>query len=473
MRVVAKARAAGLALSAKLLFLNPTIAGLAAVTTEAAPAADTAPVVGDVPLTPVQHAFFAAHPTPPHRLAQSTLVELAVDADPGALSTALRALVRHHDALRLRFEHRDGRWHQHNAPADDTDPLQRVDLSAVPDGEVVATMDKAASAVELPLGGPLFTAVLFDLGPGRRPWLFTTAHHLVVDAVSWRVLTEDLERGYSQAVAGKQVDLGPKTTSFRDWSHALLTHARGGGVDAELDHWRSLSSCPPLPVDLDGPNLAGSTRVEHVRLTAAETATLLRESPAAFRAGVDAVLLTALAAALGDWTGHHEVAVDVEGHGRQEIADGVDLSRTVGWFTAEHPVVLPVPDGPWPDAVRAVRRALRSVPGKGIGHGLLRHLVGADGLPGPSPVLFNYHGTAETPAGSGLYHAFHDPIGSEQNPADPRTHLLEVVGAVRGGVLALDLYHSAEVHDIATVRRLADGLAAALRSIAAHLEART
>ncbi|MFD9741433.1 amino acid adenylation domain-containing protein [Umezawaea sp. NPDC059074] len=478
-QVVVKARRSGVRFSSKDLFLNQTVALLARVATPDAPrAADHAPVHGPVVLTPIQRDFFDVYRTPPHRLTQSTLVELSAEVDEAALRTALEALVRHHDALRMRFEAGPDGWRQHNAAVEHGVPLRRVDLSTAAVGERRAAAEKAAADAESSLDladGPLLAARLIDFGPGERPWLFVTVHHLVVDAVSWRILTEDLEEAYGQAVAGKPVDLGAKTTSFQRWAGLLDAHVTDGGVDDEVAYWSALPACAPLPVDGDGPNIAGSIGTVSVSLTAAETATLLREVPARFRTSIPDVLLTALASALGRWTGDSRVAIDLEGHGREEIFDDVDLSRTVGWFTSEYPVVLDVPRGPWPAAVKAVRRTLRAVPGKGLGHGLLRRLRGTPGLPGKSEVLFNYHGQVDGSASAdpgALVHAFRDPIGSEQDAAGPRTHLLEVVGAAKDGVLAFEWYFSGHVHDPATVRRVAEDFRAALRSVAAHLEER-
>ncbi|HWO59216.1 MAG TPA: amino acid adenylation domain-containing protein [Umezawaea sp.] len=478
-QVVVKARRAGVRFSSKDLFLNQTVARLARVATPDAPGtADCAPVHGPVALTPIQHDFFDVYRTPPHRLTQSTLVELTGELDEPALRRALTALVRHHDALRMRFEAGPDGWRQHNAAVEHTESLRRIDLSTADPADRLVAAEKAAADAESGLdltAGPLLAARLFDFGPGERPWLFLTVHHLVVDAVSWRILTEDLEEAYGQAHAGKPVDLGAKTTSFQRWAGLLDRHVADGGVDDEIGHWSALPASAPLPVDGDGPNTAGSIGTVSVALTAAETATLLREVPARFRTSVNDVLLTALAAAIGRWTGAGKVSIDLEGHGREEIFDGVDLSRTVGWFTSEYPVVLDVPSGPWPAAVKAVRRTLRAVPGKGLGHGLLRRLRGTPDLPGKSEVLFNYHGqvdgTPSTEPGA-LYHAFRDPIGSEQDAAGPRTHLVEVVGAAKDGVLAFEWYFSGNVHDPSTVRRVAEDFRNALRSVAAHLEER-
>jgi non-ribosomal peptide synthase protein (TIGR01720 family) len=379
-------------------------------------------------------------------------------------------------------------------------------------------MEKVADDVNAGLDlhrGPLLRAVLFDLGTGRRPMLFVTAHHLVVDGVSWRILTDDLETGYRQAAAGEPVDLGPKTTSVRDWSARLGEFVRGGGLDHELDHWADTGPARPLPVDHPpaagdgepdgGPPAPG--RTVSVRLSTADTEALLRRAPTAYRTGVNDVLLTALGWALSRWTGDRTVSVDLEGHGREEVLDGVDLSRTVGWFTTLYPVTLqlpapgpaaqadsagpadpvdPEPPGGWRALVKAIRRQLRAVPGNGFGYGALRYLgspAAADRLPTDRPdpqVVFNYlgqwdaapagdpgpAGSAGQPGPAGLVHAVHGSLGQDHDPADADPHLLEIVGAAHGGRLEFTWYYRPDRHEPSTVESVADDFVDALRRIA-------
>ena len=65
-----------------------------------------------------------------------------------------------------------------------------------------------------------------------------------------------------------------------------------------------------------------------------------RKSQRPIRLQINDVLLTALAQTLARWTGERTLLLDLEGHGREEVVDGVDLSRTVGWFTTLFPVFL-------------------------------------------------------------------------------------------------------------------------------------
>ncbi|MFD4668659.1 amino acid adenylation domain-containing protein [Lentzea sp. NPDC058450] len=442
-QVVSRARRAGLALAAGDVFRHPTVAALAAVadvvTTEEA---DQGRVSGDVPLTPVQRWLFATNPDHPEHFAQSLLVELADDVDVDALRSALAALVEHHDALRMRFERTDSGWRQHNAAVEHADVL----------------VARSAKAFDL-AAGPLLEAVL----DGHL--LRLSVHHLVVDGVSWRVLMEDLVTAYDQAARGEPVRLGPKTTSFKDWSHRLSRYTAEGGFEDEREHWDSVAEADSaLPVDHDGPNTAGSTRSVSVRLDEQTTRALLQDVPGVYRTQINDVLLSAIGRVLAGWTGRRRVAVDLEGHGREDLLDGVDLSRTVGWFTTIFPVALDVPEGDWDVVLKSVKEQLRAVPRKGIGHGAL-HEPG----PGGPSVSVNYLGRMDWQAGEGgLLRGVRGGLELDSAPEAPRPHLLDVVGAVEHGCLDLTWYFSDQVHDESTVRGLAEAAGEALREIVAH-----
>ncbi|WP_425564008.1 amino acid adenylation domain-containing protein [Saccharothrix xinjiangensis] len=428
-QVVTRARRAGLVLTSRDIFAHQTIAAIAPhVTRDLPPTADQGPVTGDAPLTPIQRWFLHGHTVRPEHFDQSVVVDLDELHVP-SLRTALRALVAHHDALRTGFE---GDL-QVVAPVGDVDPLalDRFDLAT----------------------GPLLRAEVV----GDRS-VRLTAHHLVVDGVSWRVLVEDLATAYRQAREGRKVHLGRKTTSFRDWAARLAEHATSG-FDDELAHWGAVAGTPTaVPRDRRGPNTVGSQREVAVRFTAEETAALLRDVPPVYRTQVNDVLLTALGRALADWTGRDRVVLDLEGHGREELFADVDLSRTVGWFTTVFPVALDVPTSGWGAALKSVKEQLRAVPRRGIGYGALRHL--ARTAPACDPdVSFNY---------LGRFAEDQRDLELSADPAAPRPHLLDVVGQVRGDRLEFTFFYSDQAHDEATVRSLADGFAAALRGIAAH-----
>ncbi|MFD2473313.1 non-ribosomal peptide synthetase [Amycolatopsis silviterrae] len=421
-QVSAQARRAGLSVTTADLFRHQTIAALAPAVGAAAAIPVRGPESGDVVLTPIQQWFFGLSAD---RFDQTIAVRLAGDVRLSALVPALAALSERHDALRMRFVHDRDAWHQHNTAVNEGHSLLRWSLT------------------------------------GEPRILHLSAHHLVVDGVSWRLLLEDLDRAYQQAVRGKPIDLGPRTTSFREWAAWLAEHAQAGGFDDELAHWWELPAPTPLPVDGTGDNTFGRARVVTARLTADETHALLREVPPTYRTQVNDVLLTALGRVLGDWIGAIPV-LDLEGHGREELFDGVDLSRTVGWFTSMFPVALDVPDG-WGPALKAVKEQLRAVPRRGIGYGALRYLAGTAPVIEPQ-VSFNYLGQFDLPGDFSL----HRELSLDVSPDTVRPHLLEVVGRVEGGELELAWHYAEGVHEESTVDRLAAAMAEALREIVRH-----
>jgi amino acid adenylation domain-containing protein/non-ribosomal peptide synthase protein (TIGR01720 family) len=479
-QVVSRARQAGLWFTTKDIFLRQTIPSLASVVTVMETSdAERKPVVGTVPLTPIQRWFFQRHPVNPHHFNQSMLVELTDELDEWCLQRALDALLVHHDALRMRFERIDGQWRQHNAPVEPVEAFQRCDLSDLNSEEQPAVMEKIADDLHASFDlerPPLLKAAFFDLGIGRRPYLFLVVHHLVVDGVSWRILLDDLDTAYQQTVRGEAIDLGPKTTSFRDWAQRLIDYVAAGGLDHELDHWASALDDSELPVHAQAEPEA-PPRTVSVLLSTEETDALLRAAPTVYRTRINDVLLVALAWALSRWTGRGRVSIDLEGHGREEILDGVDLSRTVGWFTTIFPVVLDVvtSDEPnWRDLIKSARRQLRAIPGNGFGFGALRYLgspasrerLSANGH--GSRITFNYLGQWDArsqDADRSLYWAVHSSIGQERDFANRYDHLLDVLGQVADGQLGFSWYYHPNLQR-STVQAVADDFVDALQRIA-------
>ncbi|HEY4466111.1 MAG TPA: amino acid adenylation domain-containing protein, partial [Streptosporangiaceae bacterium] len=483
-QVVSRARQAGLSLMPGDLFRHPTIAALAASAAANAPArevADQGPVRGAVPLTPVQRWFLDGAPARPEFFGQWMTLELAGNVEMAVLGRALTALVDHHDALRMRFEQDGDGWQQYNAPPGPADVLDGRDLSGLDREQQQAAIEQAADEVQGGFdlaAGPLLRAVLFGRGDRRRPVLLLAVHHLVVDGVSWRILLDDLNAAYAQAAAGATVDLGPKTTSFREWAVRLAGHTEAGGFDDELAHWTRTVGTPAaaLPADRDGPNTMASTRSVTVQLSPGETRALLQEVPGAYRTQINDVLLAALGRVLGRWAGRDRVLIDLEGHGReQELVEGTDLSRTIGWFTSIFPVALSLPDGDWGHALKSTKEQLRAIPHHGIGYGALRYLAadraGAT-LASQPPVSFNYLGQLDQtrPAGE-LIHATSHGLDAAASPDTPRTHQLDVVGRIEGQRLQLTWNYSANLHRRDTITALAEALATALREITAHCTA--
>ncbi|HSZ29984.1 MAG TPA: condensation domain-containing protein, partial [Pseudonocardiaceae bacterium] len=409
--------------------------------------------------------------------------ELVDGLDGDALSVALDAVVAHHPALRMRFSQESGEWRQDVAPAETSEVLRRCDLSDVDEHGRQSAMAQAAGDAQASLditSGPLLRAVLFDFGVGHRSWLFIAIHHLVVDGVSWRILLGDLELAYQRARAGRPVELEPVGIPFTQWAHRLVEHVHAGGLDDDLGYWSDLSRdvLPDLPITRTGANTAASTRTVVVRLGRDETDALLHRVPAVYRTQINDVLLSALGQVLSAWTGRERVLIALEGHGREEILPGVELSRTVGWFTCQFPVALTVASNTgWGELLKSVKEQLRAIPRRGLSYGALRYLTPGRELKPDSPlradaspqISLNYHGQWDVaPDSGGLYRSVHGGLAPDHAPEAVRSYLVDVTGVVTSGELQLAWTYSENVHDEATITQLASQLREALRQILAH-----
>ena len=482
-QVVSRARREGLEITPPQIFEHPTIAELALVvgsSAEDASAEDAPRVEGAVPLTPIQRWFLEQGQPAPAHYNQSVLLEVAPSVGDAALEAALAAVLEHHDALRLRFRRVDSGWEQWHADAPGI-TLERVYLSGLPAAEQERLQREAADARQAGLDlerGPLGRAVLFERGQGRRQ-LLLIVHHLAVDTVSWSILRDDLERAVAQAEAGRTVELGARTTSFRDWAVALEAYTAGDALRAEVPHWlaQGAEGVAPLPVDGEGQATVAGSRTVAVQLDAEETRALLQDVPAAYRTQINDVLLCALAESVSGWAGGTRIRLSLEGHGREgEIVPGVDLTRTVGWFTTIYPVVLDLAGAAGPgDRLKRVKEQLRAVPRRGIGYGVLRYLGGGEVRAAlqaqPEPELsFNYLGQS---SGGGTVQASplrtaEGPRGQEWAGTTALRALLAVNGGVFDGVLRLWWTYAEGTHRRETVEALAASYIAALRGLVAH-----
>jgi amino acid adenylation domain-containing protein/non-ribosomal peptide synthase protein (TIGR01720 family) len=481
-QIVARANQQGFRLTPRDLFQHQTVAELAAVSSAADSMAAQGPVTGEAPLTPVQRRFFEQCPVEPHHFNQAALLAVREAPVPAHLAAAVEHLVHHHDALRLRFARENGSWRQHHAePASAGKAFACVDLAALPPGRLRDTIAAAAEQAQAGFDlarGPLLRAVLFLTAPGEPARLLLAIHHLVVDGVSWRLLLDDLERTYGQLARGEAVALPAKTGSFKQWAEHLVVAAHSPGVRAELGFWLAPSRARllPLPVDLRGANTVGAAETVLVTLGTEETRQLLRDAQRPYRTRVDHLLLAAVAHAFAAWMRGPALLVDLESHGREEIAPGLDLSATVGWLTSIYPVLLEAPAaGDWAALIKSVKEQVQRVPRLGIGYGLLRYLcTDADvaealGRQRSAEVSFNYLGQLDRILAPGSpFLPAPEPAGAAQSGRQTRSYLIDITASVAGERLQVAWTFGAAVHRRETVERLAGAFLDALRGLLAH-----
>ncbi|WP_440115895.1 amino acid adenylation domain-containing protein [Paenibacillus sp. QZ-Y1] len=443
------------------LFQNPTIAGLAPHIEMSQSEESQAEVTGEVECTPIQHWFFEQNMESPDHWNQAMLLPRKEGWNLEAVHKSLEKLLVHHDALRMEFvvEINDGQVarRQINRAIKDVKPyLRHIDLIEEKDDSLVLErMEAEANRLQRNLNladGRLVGAALFDTYSAS--FLLLVIHHLVVDGVSWRILLEDFETVYDQAIANRVLTLPPKTTSYQVWSDKLHAYAESNSAKQELAYWQEVCSTviQPLPADFEGTTdcLYRDYALVTANLDSSLTNSLLTEVHHTYHTEINDILLAALSLALKEWIGQDRLALHMEGHGRETVMDGVDLSRTVGWFTSMYPVILAnEPDQGMAEAIQSVKEIVRRIPYKGIGYGILRYLsVAGQELPDFMPeISFNYLGKFNSEQASGFVHA-ELPLGDLVSPLSRMSHQLEINAMVIDGRFEIQFgYNSQRFHN--------------------------
>ncbi|WP_256602134.1 non-ribosomal peptide synthase/polyketide synthase [Pseudomonas sp. RIT412] len=467
--VITRLRQVGLKLLPKDVFSHPRLKDLALRLTEVEASAE---VIEDTPrgavaLTPIQAHFFDQPMANRAHFNQALLLEVQRPVEAPLLARALDAVLRHHDGLNLSFRFRGEQgWEQvyRETPAPDALWVREV----ADDHALTDLCEQAQRSLDLE-NGPLLRVVLAQMAGNQRQRLLLVAHHLVVDGVSWRVLLEDLSRAYTQLTSETPVNLGPKSSSYQRWAQHWVQATQAPEREAEVSQWLTLigQEAGTWPVD----NAQGRATQQdldqcELLLDADLTHRLLREAPAALNARMDEILLAALAQALRGWTGQANNLVALEGHGREALAEGLDVGRTVGWFTSLFPVRVEAASD-INQTVEQVRAVVRGLPDKGVGFGLLRYLghervrEQLAALPEPK-VVFNYLGQFDQDMGDGRFAPSKVPAGALVDPSTPLNRELEINGQIFAGQLGLTFRYSGQRYQRSTIERLQAAYRAAL-----------
>jgi amino acid adenylation domain-containing protein/non-ribosomal peptide synthase protein (TIGR01720 family) len=483
-QVISRARAAGLVLTPRDLFTYPTITRLAGRAGKAPRKIVRRATAGKVPLTPIQRWFFEQKLPAPSHFNQAVLLRPESPLQPELAAETLNKLIRRHAALRFRFFRReDGTIRQYlsGKAADYRTSVREEDLSGR-----TAALSEECSCLQASLDietGPLIATRLFKGFADGRQRVLVVIHHLAVDAFSWQIILDEFEKIYRSLEEKKTVHLPRKTASFGAWGESLFRYLREQ-AGSQWDYWLKVGrAAAVLPLELTEEESYGREFfTASAELDEEETKDLLARGPRAYRARTQDILLSALLLAWARVFERPGLLLHLEGHGREDIGEGVDLSRTVGWFTSLFPVDLKLPPGDpaahddrfYSDLIKGVKEELRSIPDRGLGYGVLRYFSGDRRVKeleknDRARVAFNYLGRQET-GGEGRVTgglAAEDP-GPAISPLNSLIHPLEVNAYVRGGKFRAEFGFSLLHLRKERAERLAASFQRSLRELLAH-----
>ena len=482
-QIIAQANQAGLQITPKQLFSHQTIAQLATVAERVSVNQTTQDlVIGHVPLTPIQKWFFEQNWPERHHFNQSILLEVPNNLQPDLLKKTISKLLYHHDALRLRFVHKGEQWQQNHSDDCNNFAFEKVDLSHLSCDEQLTKMAEISEVQQRVLNleeGPLMAVVFFALGESGK--MLIVIHHLAVDGISWRIILEDFVTIYQQLENHKPLQLPPKTSSFKTWAEELQNYAKTPEFYAQFKYWlnRDFPSISPLPLDCQGEaqsNIVAHAKTVSFTLTEEQTRLLLQEVPQAYNTQINDILLTALVQAFGRWTGNYKLLLDMEGHGRENVIESVNLSRTVGWFTSIFPVFLTLENLHHPgECLKSIKEQLRQIPNRGFDYGIGYYLSSDLTIQSPlknypkAQVSFNYLGQFTShQIGEIGWKLSQESTGSIHSPLGQRSHLIAIHGIVVDGQLDMEWQYSENFHHQTTIKNLAAAYRDSLESLINH-----
>ncbi|MDP1787400.1 amino acid adenylation domain-containing protein [Nitrosomonas sp.] len=477
LQIVTKARRAGWKITPRQLFERQTVAALASIAKPLEEIVKTIPAQHDlpditvpIPMLPIQLDFFTQAISRREHWNQAVLLKSRQPLQAMWLDQALKAVVQHHNVLHFCYrEQTQGQWQQ---MATESNMQAVLWVRQAEDAEqLLALCNDAQRSLNLQQGS-LLRAMLVDMADQTQR-LLLVAHHLVIDGVSWRILIEDLEIAYHQAKNHETINLPEVTTGYPVWTQRLQQYSDCHAI--EFAYWQSQVNVPvSLPCDF--PKGSNST-FNHTRITAkldqAQTQALLKDAPAAYRTQVNDLLLAALGSALCQWSGHQKILVDLEGHGREDLYPDIDLSRTIGWFTALFPVILH-PSGDLPQRIKHIKESLRQIPNKGLGYGLFKYYGTAAQrqiihcLP-KAQVVFNYLGQFDTSFGEQAPWMLADEaIGDLMDHEVTQQHDLSINSHIYNGELCLEINYSEARYAKTTIETFVESLLTELKAIIGH-----
>jgi amino acid adenylation domain-containing protein/non-ribosomal peptide synthase protein (TIGR01720 family) len=451
LQIISRMRSAGFELSVKDLFVSQDIQELALKVKPLQVLSDQSIITGTAPLSPIQQWFFASSVEDKHHYNQSALLHFPAGLTSAAATLLLGKLLEHHDALRMTFRKENGQLLQENWGLNRRPAIEEHDLRDAEDP--AAALLQIANGIQAGMDlryGPLLKTGLFHMNDGSR--LLIVVHHLVVDAVSWRILYEDIDTLCTQLEKEEELRLPPKTDAFLLWPAKLQEYTRSEAFQEARKYWEHILAKPFATISRDFPNEHNRLRDNKIisfSLDQQDTMRLLKDAHARFHTNTEDLLLAALSLALNKLYGISNLRIDLEGHGREDIGMGINISRTVGWFTSIYPVLLETGDGQLPALVKQVKETLRRVPNRGIDYLLLPAEHN-----NRSRLIFNYLGQFDDDIQGRPFTVTSEARGFENALDEIRMYDWDLSAMVSGGHLQATILYSSEQYTEEHIQRL-------------------
>jgi len=479
-QIISRANQQGIKISPRQIFQHQTIAELSAVAgLKTAETVNQNTVTGKVLLTPVQHRFFDHGFSIPSLFNHSILFEIPSELNSDHLKKSFEFLYKHHDALRLSIEFSGNEILQHNNEVLDINLFSTEDLRNISDNDIKKVISDISVTYNESIDitkGELIKAVRIITEDKAADLLLICIHHLCIDGISWRIILDDLNSLINNFQNNKPPELPLKTSSFLDWSYILKDHAQSNKLKDEYSYWKDLLTLKSERIRTDNKpdpseNTVTSEETVELHLTEETSAVILKDIHKRYNTQINDILLTALILAFYKWQGHNKLLLNLEGHGREDISEKADITRTVGWFTSVYPVMLNISDpSDTGSCIKSVKESLRNIPDSGIGFGLLKYLSNDDEINkslssfNEPEILFNYLGQMDFNTGWKIK----EGLKLVQDKNELRFHIIDINAMTLNNRIKFEFGYSGNFHNRKSIESLSEFYSESINEIIKH-----
>lgn len=456
-QLISQVKKSGYLIKMKQLFDYPTIAQISEYVEEDNLDIGQGIYQGEVELSPIQKWFFEQGFLNKEHWNQSLLLYKQDGMKKNIVAQAFEKVASHHDALRIIL--RDGSLYNRGIE-EKLFLLDYFEIKAETSKDIEQYVQEFCDLIQSKIDlekGPLVRLVLVHTNFGD--YLAFIIHHLVIDGVSWRIILEDFTTAYHSIDKGEVIHLPKKTTAFGDWTMKLRDYAQLPHVKAEANYWLNMQNKISIEAEdhSDSMTLRSNIKTIETILTREETLYLIKGANNAYRTDVEELMLSALVKTLTVFFHNEQLLIALESHGREEVLKGVDISRTVGWFTALYPVLFDTGEvKDLSEIIRIVKDTLRSIPQNGIGYGILRYLTENSPLNKniDPDICFNYLGQAKVADDNGLFELSGLSTGTMIGKENQINYSLDFSVIIQNDQLTIKLYYNSQKYDENTAENI-------------------
>ncbi|MFB7120705.1 amino acid adenylation domain-containing protein [Bacillus thuringiensis] len=468
-QVVSKLNHAGYSIQVKNILSNPEIKNMVLFLEESHTSHTEEVCEGFIKHLPITRWFFSQHFSNENHFNQSVLLKLKKTLSLDDLNRVFSYIVKHHDSLRINYNRKRDELFYHNELMEIPFNVQFYDLRTENKVEQWKQIEEIGTKLKssFDITKELLLKVALFILDEKNQYLLITAHHLVIDGVSWRILLEDVNSLLNQIEQERPLTLAPKTVSYQKWSKVY--HEWGEAIDSvEQKYWEAIKRVNfELPVD--NQNIEQNLDKRGFKLSKEDTQLLISKANHAYNTGTNTLLLVSLGLAIHEFFGKEDIVIELEGHGREEIVEQLDLSRTIGWFTTMYPILLNCrKEESLTERIKKWKRIFHAIPSNGSGYGYLNYLKGETTSLKKAQVRFNFLGDFDSSLSSEYFKWSDLSNGEDISSGNHLSAVLEIIALIIDGVLHILVIFNNRQHNVSTIVKFNEMFSHKLKEVISH-----